>query len=155
MTASAHLKVIESALGRHLFVTDGSRIYDLEDDAAVDEETLAALWPHLAPARSQRIDGTPLAPPPLQTLSLNVAQACNMGCGYCYADGGAFQGKARVMSREVARAAVDRLLAEAAPGAEVVVGFMGGEPFLNRAVIHDLVPYAEEAGRRAGHGVRF
>jgi uncharacterized protein len=152
MIDSTNFKIIDSALGRHLFVVDGSRIYDLAD-SSFDELELALS--ELAPAHAPRIDGTPLDPPPLQTLSLTVAQACNMSCGYCYADGGSFNGKPRMMSREVARAAVDRLLVEAAPGAEVVVGFMGGEPFLNRAVIHDIVPYAQEAGRRTGHGVRF
>lgn len=155
MSASAHLKVIPSAVGCHLFVADGSRIYDLEEGTHLDPGELEALLPRLAAAGAARIDGTPLEPPPLQTLSLNVAQACNMSCGYCYANRGAFQGAARRMSVEVARAAVDRLLVEAPPGREVVVGFMGGEPFLNRRVIHDVVPYAERAAERWGRAVRF
>lgn len=59
------------------------------------------------------------------------------------------------MSRETAFATVDRLLAEAAPGADVVVGFMGGEPLLARQLIHDTVRYASGAGAATGHRVRF
>ena len=93
--------------------------------------------------------------PPLSSISLNVAQTCNMSCGYCYADLGKFGGKARMMSAAVARETVDRLIAASEPGADLLVGFMGGEPLLNRELIHEIVPYASEAGGAAGHRVRF
>jgi uncharacterized protein len=151
----SELRVIESALGRHLFVADGSRLYDLPEGVDADLDALAPLLDELAPESRRRIDGTPLAPPPLQSLSLNVAQACNMSCSYCYADEGKFGGRSRFMPFEVARASVDRLITEASPGASLVVGFMGGEPFLHRALIHDVVPYARDAARSAGRSVRF
>lgn len=152
---AAELHVIESALGRHLFVVDGSRLYDVEDGASLDGDTLAEILATIAPEARRRIDATPLAPPPLQTLSLNVAQACNMGCTYCYAGQGTFGGNARLMPHAVARASVDRLIVESRPGADLVVGFMGGEPFLNRALLHDIMPYAERAAAAAGRTVRF
>jgi len=88
-------------------------------------------------------------------LSLNVLQACNMSCGYCYADEGRFGGPGRAMQPETARAAVDRLLAESRPGADVVVGFMGGEPLLARDVVHDVTAYATRAAAAADRRVRF
>jgi uncharacterized protein len=91
----------------------------------------------------------------LHALSLTVAQACNMGCGYCYADEGRFGGKARLMSLEVATAAVDRLIAESKPGSDIVLGFMGGEPLLNRTVVHGATRYAERAAAAAGKRIRF
>ena len=158
--ASSELRIVASALGRHLFVVDGSRIYDLPDDAdlelELDELDLDDLaLDAIAPESRRRIDDAPLAPPPLQSLSLNLAQACNMGCAYCYADTGRFGGRARMMSSEVARAAVDRLIVEAAPGADLLIGFMGGEPFLNRALMREVVPYACGEARRSGRTVRF
>jgi uncharacterized protein len=102
-----------------------------------------------------RIDGQPLPVPKLASLSLNVAQACNMSCGYCYADEGRFGGKARLMSVETARVSVDRLFAESADGGDVVLGFMGGEPLLNRAVVHDATRYASDLAERVGRRIRF
>jgi uncharacterized protein len=88
-------------------------------------------------------------------VSLNVAQACNMGCGYCYADAGRFGGRARLMTREVAELTVDRLIAESEPGATVVLGFMGGEPLVNRALVHHATRYGAAAAARAGRAMRF
>ena len=78
-----------------------------------------------------------------------------MGCHYCYADEGLFGGRARMMSREVAEATIDTLLREAEPGAAVVVGFMGGEPLLNRDLVHHATRYAARVGAAAGRRVRF
>ncbi len=143
------LRFFRSSAGTHLFVADGSRIYDVPDDMAP-----ADLARTLGEA-PRRIDGRPLPPPPLSALSLNVLQACNMSCGYCYADEGRFGGSARAMQPETARAAVDRLLTESRAGADVVVGFMGGEPLLARDVVHDVTAYATSAAATAGRRVRF
>ncbi|MFD6345567.1 radical SAM protein [Streptomyces roseolus] len=169
----AETRVFRSAHGTHLFLADGSRIYDLPEAVAArlerwtttahtpaEDTALAAdlglpLWGTEQGPPSPRIDGTPAEVPPLSSLSLNVMQACNLSCGHCYADEGRFGGSARAMSRETAFAAVDRLLAEAAPGAGVVVGFMGGEPLLARDLVHEVVRYAARAGEDTGHQVRF
>ena len=152
---SSERRVIESALGRHLFIVDGSRLYDIPSDPDVDADELNRLVDEMIDARSPRIDDEPLAPPPLQSLSLNLAQACNMGCSYCYADSGKFGGRARLMSVDVAHAAVDRLMLEAAPAADLLLGFMGGEPFLHRALMRDVVPYARARAHATGRHVRF
>jgi uncharacterized protein len=145
----------KSPLGEHLFVTDGSRLYDMPSGVPFDSQTAKALMNCISLGSGRRIDGTPLAPPPLQTLSLNVAQACNMGCSYCYAGQGAFGGKPRLMQFAVAKASVDRLILESAPGADLVIGFMGGEPFVNRALLQSIMPYAHDAARAAGRTMRF
>ncbi|MGK5693478.1 radical SAM protein [Streptomyces sp. URMC 128] len=172
----AETRVFRSAHGAHLFVADGSRIYDLPEatadrleawtaaagsaahdpaaDTALAVELGLPLW-GAAGAPAPRIDGTPAAVPPLASLSLNVMQACNLSCGHCYADEGRFGGSARAMPRTTAFAAVDRLLAEAAPGTGVVVGFMGGEPLLARELVHEVVYYATRIGADTGHPVRF
>jgi uncharacterized protein len=162
--ARADLRLFESALGSHLFLADGSRIYDIDEplrrklSALVDSLGADELWDLLGldgrPTRSF-IDERPSPAPPLSAISLNVAQACNMACSYCYADEGRFGGKARMMAPDIARQAVDRLIAEAQPGADLLLGFMGGEPLLNRDLVHAIVPYATERGAAAGHRIRF
>ncbi|MDQ4117227.1 MAG: radical SAM protein [Actinomycetota bacterium] len=145
------LRVFHSSVGAHVFVVDGSRIYDLPQGLA-PSAVVEALRSDPGP---RRIDGRPLPPPPLYALSLNVLQACNMSCGYCYADEGRFGGPARAMTADTARAAVDRLIAESAPGSDVVVGFMGGEPLLARELVHEVTGYASAAAAVAGRRARF
>lgn len=150
------LHVFESRIGSHLFVVDGSRIYDLTPAAA---NRLQQSWSafDLFPLDSlpRYIDGQPLTPPPLASISLNVAQACNMSCRYCYADTGKFGGRSRLMSLDVAKATVDRLIAESDSTVGLVVGYMGGEPLLNRSVIHETTHYAAQAARAANRQLRF
>ena len=149
--SAAEAHIVESLLGRHLYIADGSRIYDMPEDGADIADILAAL----APEHSRRIGAEPLGVPPLQTLSLNIAQACNMSCGYCYADEGKFGAKAKTMPEPIAFAAVDRLFCEARPHQDLVIGFMGGEPLLARPLIHAVVAHARAKAEEDGRRVRF
>lgn len=136
---SPHVLGWRGARGHHLFVVDGSRLFDVEPavlerlEAAVaagrDREFLAALGLGGPP----RIDDQSPADLPVHAFSLAVAQKCNLGCAYCYAQQGAFGGPARAMPRETALRAVDTLLAGAPPGGRVSLAFLGGEPLANRA----------------------
>lgn len=162
-------RVFRTTRGAHLFVVSGSRIFDIDPDTAAELEALARDGarrppPHLAnllsslreSGRGKYSTSEALAvPPPLRSISLNVAQSCNMSCRYCYADAGQFGGRARMMKAEVARASVERLIEESEPGSRLLLGFMGGEPLLNRAVIHDATRYATRRAREAGKSVRF
>lgn len=87
----------------------------------------------------------PTAPPkktPLKALSLAVAQKCNLGCTYCYAQQGSFGGNAASMPTEIAKASVDRLFEGIEPGGTVTLAFMGGEPLVNRATLHAAARHA-------------
>lgn len=154
MHSNRDFHVFRTVFGRHLYLSDGSRIYDLPPDLDAETPDVGELARSITSV-PPRIDGTPLSPPPLQTLSLNVAQACNMACTYCYADEGAFGGKPKLMGFGVARASVDRLIDEAAPGADLLIGFMGGEPFLHRQLLHAIMPYATQAAQASGRSMRF
>jgi uncharacterized protein len=164
-TISAEARLFRSKAGAHLFIVDGSRVYDLpeavasavERTFAADDETAsrALLGTLIGDQRPRYVGAAPLPLPPLFSLSLNVAQNCNMSCGYCYADRGKFGGSARLMGFDVAVASVDRLIAQSAPGADLVLGFMGGEPLINRKLVHAITAYAEEAARRTGRRMRF
>jgi uncharacterized protein len=151
----AHL--IEDAQGAQLLVVNGSRLFHLppvlaaEFRAALDgmedavvQGLIASSGLQLAPL----IDDTPLAAPPVHALSLAIAQKCNLGCTYCYAQQGEFGGKAKNMELETAKQAVDLLLAKAAPGAKVNLAFMGGEPLANRQALRAVTRYAQEQARQ-------
>jgi uncharacterized protein len=166
----AELKVFHSAFGQHVFVADGSRVYDLTAEEAATLQTslargqqraLEKAYPLLddlglfRPADRRRITLDVIEPPHITAISLNVAQACNMGCRYCYADEGRFGGRARVMAAEIARASVDCLFAQSGPDARLVLGFMGGEPLLSRAVVHDTAYYAFNKAKQCNRDIGF
>lgn len=137
-----------------VFLTGGSMLFDIEQSllgelARAEPSALAQLRALAAPPPTDRSDV--LAP--VAALSLNVAQSCNLACTYCYADEGRFGGRPRMMDDAVAFAAIDRLIAQARGRA--TIGFIGGEPFLNRRLIHDAVKYAKSAAVRDGLAVGF
>ena len=117
--ASAEWLLFQSAAGAHIFLADGSRIYDLDaatrealDTAGPDAADSALHSLGITNGSARFIDDRPPPLPALHALSLTVAQACNMGCGYCYADEGRFGGAgADDVSFATAIAGVDRLIA--------------------------------------------
>lgn len=124
---------------------DGTRLYAIDDPTYAelerllhgrDERGLATMLERLGVQAPAYVNDEPPAAPPIRALSLAVAQKCNLGCTYCYAQGGEFGGPAASMDADTAGAAVDLLFADAATGERVNLAFLGGEPMLNRAVIH-------------------
>ena len=152
-------KIFESEGYDYLLVVPHSRIFGVEKRfsaaLAKGESWAVDLVKELTHevGSEQALDQVPLPTP--QSISLNVSHTCNLGCSYCYAGQGGFGGKqSSSMSWDVARAAVDRLFALAGPG-PITIGFLGGEPFLNRALIHRVVTYASDLGNGTGRDVRF
>lgn len=72
-------------------------------------------------------------------LTLNVANACNMNCGYCYANGGTYHSKENLMPFSIAKKAVDLFVARY--GEIGSIKFIGGEPLLNVDVVCNLCDY--------------
>ena len=122
----------------------------LERDVGRAELTATALG--LIKAEVKRVD-IPRSVP-VRALSLAVAQKCNLGCTYCYAQQGTFGSAARSMELNVAYASVDRLVQDAPPGEPITLAFMGGEPLANRKVLHACTRYAakQAAARRVPIG---
>ena len=156
--------LLETPRGQHLFVADGSRLFDADARLfgqletamlAEDQGEVAALLERVRLAGAPRIDDTPLAPPPIHALSLAVAQKCNLGCTYCYAQQGEFGSPAKNMPIENARLAVDQLVEGAAPDAKLNLAFLGGEPLVNRSVLRDTTLYAQEAAQRRSLAITF
>src|SRR5207302_1515205 len=78
-----------------------------------------------------------------RALSLAVAQRCNLGCTYCYAQQGSFGDVPKSMPLATALKAVDLLFAETNPGERVNLAFLGGEPLINRRVIRAATEHAQ------------
>jgi len=146
---SRDLHLFETRGQRHLFVVDGSQLFDADDvlssrlEAAIAAGDASVLG-SLGFGGPPRIDDTPLGPVPVHALSLAIAQKCNLGCSYCYAEQGQFGGPAQNMSRETAFRAVELLVRDAEPGARLNLAFMGGEPLVNREVLRETTRHAAD-----------
>ena len=160
----AHGHLVETALGRHLFVTDGSRLFDVEaalfgqfQDAWAEghADAFGTLLQQSGLGGPPLIEDSPLAPPTTHALSLAVAQKCNLGCTYCYAQQGEFGGAAKNMALADAERAVDLLVDGAPPGARLNLAFLGGEPLVNRPVVQAATRRAVERAERRGVAITF
>src|ERR1700676_3116831 len=97
--------------GPHVLIPDGSRIYKisknirqtLKELVAQDDANGINQWLIKNDLQSLgKIDDQPVINPPLTSISLAIAQKCNLGCSYCYAQEGDFGVKARNMPLEKA-----------------------------------------------------
>jgi uncharacterized protein len=158
-TPDIHL--FESDDGFHLFVANGSRLFDVSADlfarlgAAVSADRVGELLGQIGADGTRLIDDAPLEPPPIHALSLAIAQKCNLGCTYCYAQQGAFGGEAKNMPLATANEAVDLLLAQAGEGGKATLAFLGGEPLVNRSVVQAVTQRAAELAGRRGIALSF
>ena len=144
MPRSAAMHLLDGGDGRHLFVANGSRLFGIGADEfaalddAVERGAADAAIAALGLAGPPAIDDAPLPAPPIHALSLAVAQKCNLGCVYCYAQQGQFGGAPKDMPLATAERAVELLLSEAATGSgRANLAFLGGEPLVNRAVLQE------------------
>lgn len=146
----------ETDYGLHSLVTDGSQIFavapelrrEIEEASQHTPQQINAILAESGLTATPFMNGQPLEQPPVRSLSLAIAQKCNLGCTYCYAQEGSFGGAAKNMSWDVAKAAVERLFAEAHPGERVNLSFMGGEPLVNRDLIHAATQLASQLAQR-------
>lgn len=125
---------------------NGSRVFTISPEiaAALDGQTggSESLLAELGLSAPEYITDEPLADAPIRSLSLAIAQKCNLGCTYCYAQEGGFGVKEKDMSPEAARAAVDLLFSEVTAGESVHLAFLGGEPLTNRKLLRECTQRA-------------
>jgi uncharacterized protein len=154
VTVPAPWRQFRSRVGEHVLVLRGTQILDLPHGAQLADLDPDVLDPFLEHGESIGLDTVPRTAP--QGISLNVTSACNLGCAYCYADRGRFSGNQRgAMSCGTAQAAVDTLLAGSDRTARATVGFLGGEPFLHAALVHEVVAYASARAEELGQPIGF
>src|SRR6185295_9573738 len=161
-TPQIHL--IESPPGGHLFVSDGSRLFEADAGlfasyrAAIEHggtEAIDELLRQAGVVGRPFVDDTPLSSPPLRALSLAIAQKCNLGCTYCYAQQGEFGSAPKNMELADALRAVELLVGTAEPGARLNLAFLGGEPLVNRKVLRAATERALELAGGRGATITF
>jgi len=154
-TAPAEWRTFESRVGTHVLVLRGSQILDLGAGDGSDL-TDGALASYLDAGERLGLGTVPSVAP--QNLSLNVTSACNLACDYCYAGRGSFGGaQSGAMSTATSEEAVETLLAGCDRRSYATIGFLGGEPFLHRHLVHHMVAFtarrAAELGQPVGYSV--
>ncbi len=161
---SPQVHLIPTAGNTHLFITNGSRLYNMSPAIEArmeqllqqqDEEGITRELISLGLDMPAFINDEPLKSPKTYALSLAIAQKCNMGCTYCYADQGDFGGPMKNMSADTARQSIDLLLKDCDTGSKVQVTFLGGEPLINRKALRETTQYAVEQGRSKNVQVNF
>lgn len=154
----------DEQLGPHLFLANGSRVYAVPEEFAAefsrlerhcDSAAIDKLLTDNGLDAQPYINDDPVAPFPVHAISLAVAQKCNLGCTYCYAQGGDFGRPARSMSTQTAIESVRQLIDGVSPGERVNIAFMGGEPLVNRNTIREATEFAEQYGEEKGVRVGF
>jgi uncharacterized protein len=91
----------------------------------------------------------------VRSLSLAVAQKCNLACTYCYAQEGSFGSEPKSMEYDAAVRAVELLFQRAKPGESVNLAFLGGEPLANRSLIRECTELAVATGHRKAVRANF
>jgi len=161
---SAQIHLLANGAESQLLVVNGSRLYNVPAALAArfetalinrDENLVDALLAENGLLSPPAINDRPLSDPPPHALSLAIAQKCNLGCGYCYAQQGGFGGPAKNMAQSTATAAVDWLLNNTSPGGKINLAFLGGEPLANRAVLRATTEYAAEQAAAQGFKLGF
>lgn len=106
---------------------------------------------HASPS-AQREDLHPPVYAPVRTLMLYLTENCNLRCTYCFVDK-----KARHMSSETARRAVDFFLDRNVSGSLYNIGitFFGGEPFTRLGRMQEVVEYARKPRTNVFKDVAF
>ena len=160
--AAAHLFALDGA--HHVFLADGSRLFGIDAglfaglDEAMEGEASGVLEDLLAReglAGTVYIDDAPLKAPAVHALSLAIAQKCNLGCSYCYAEQGQFGGSAKNMPLATALEAVDMMISGAPRGAKLNLAFLGGEPLVNRDVLRAATLHASRRALDNGQTITF
>jgi uncharacterized protein len=151
--------LFKTELGDHLLLVNGSRVFSIPGEVAAalagdasEVELLLSEWGLSAP---DYITDEPPESMPVRSLSLSIAQKCNLGCTYCYAQEGGFGAREKNMNPDAARAAVDLLFSTAGQGDRVNLAFLGGEPLTNRALLRECTERAAAASRTTGVPVGF
>lgn len=100
-----------------------------------------------------KLSSTPIAPlktnaeiskdaviAPIRSLTINVAQICNLACTYCAAGGdGTYGSKTKVPDLDLTRAQLSKLLSLVPRGESFMITFLGGEPLVHPEIIRAIV----------------
>lgn len=157
---SGTIHIIDELTDKVLDVYDGHNRIDVH--AALDKQEDPQELEELLDEIDELIQAgqlfTPMSPdfqlvvdekPIVKAMCLNIAHDCNLACKYCFASQGDYGGvKRELMPFDVAKRAVDFLIANSGSRQHLEIDFFGGEPLLNWDVVKQTVEYAEAEAKK-------
>ena len=93
--------------------------------------------------------------PPLKALCLHISHDCNLRCKYCFASTGDFGTGRKLMTPEIAKAAIDFVIARSQNRRNIEIDFFGGEPLMAMDSVKQAVEYAKEQAKIHNKVFRF
>lgn len=94
-------------------------------------------------------------PTPIDTITINVNQLCNLHCTYCAAGGdGSYGDKVKNISVEKTLPQLGYLLSKLSPSSSFQITYLGGEPLLYPEGIKLIAAYLNEKGPELGIAIR-
>lgn len=92
---------------------------------------------------------------PAKALCLHVAHDCNLRCKYCFASTGDFGQGRKIMPPEIAKKAIDFVIARSGVRHNIEVDFFGGEPLMAWDTVTQTVDYARSLEEKYNKKFRF
>ena len=92
---------------------------------------------------------------PVKALCLHVAHDCNLRCKYCFASTGDFGQGRKIMPPEIAKKAIDFVIARSGVRHNIEVDFFGGEPLMAWDTVTQPVDYARSLEEKYNKKFRF
>ncbi len=92
---------------------------------------------------------------PVKALCLHVAHDCNLRCKYCFASTGDFGQGRKIMPPEIAKKAIDFVIARSGMRHNIEVDFFGGEPLMAWDTVTQTVDYARSLEEKYNKKFRF
>ncbi len=122
---------------------DEAELNEVMDDL---DELIAkeALYAPMDPNYKMAIEDRPI----VKALCINIAHDCNLRCQYCFAGQGGYGQWRMLMSFDVARRAVDFLIAHSGPREHCELDFFGGEPLMNWHVVQQTIDYVHKQEKK-------
>ena len=91
----------------------------------------------------------------VKALCLHVSHDCNLRCKYCFASTGDFGQGRKIMPPEIAKKAIDFVIARSGVRHNIEVDFFGGEPLMAWDTVTQTVDYARSLEEKHNKKFRF
>lgn len=91
-------------------------------------------------------------------VTLNIVNNCNLGCRYCWNQGGGYGSGAlnnKKMDCRVAYKAIDLLVRESRGFDDLIIDYYGGEPLLNFSLIKQTIEHCKKIKNKRKNNFRF
>ena len=92
---------------------------------------------------------------PVKALCLHVAHDCNLRCKYCFASTGDFGQGRKIMPPDIAKKAIDFVIARSGVRHNIEVDIFGGEPLMAWDTVTQTVDYARSLEEKYNKKFRF